>query len=149
MEQIIDNALTFFHSGLNCAQSVLLAYSERFNIDKELALSLSCGFGAGIGRLQETCGAVLGSVMVMSFYNCNKYQDNSDRKEYTYEMILNFYEKFISIHGTANCMSLINCDLKTVEGRKFAKEKGLFNTICAKCITDSITLLENMISFNQ
>ena len=149
MEQIKENAIAFFHSGLNCAQSVLLAYSERFNIDKELALSLSCGFGAGIGRLQETCGAALSSFMVISLYNCNKYHDNNDRKEFTYSMIQDFNEKFIEIHGTSNCKSLIKCDLKTIEGRRYAKENGLFDNICTKCIKDSITILENMISINK
>jgi C_GCAxxG_C_C family probable redox protein len=61
MEKKEDKAIGLFKSGLNCAQSVLTAYAEELDFDKNLALSISCGFGGGMGRLQETCGAVTGS----------------------------------------------------------------------------------------
>jgi len=51
-----EKAIQLFQSGLNCAQAVLTAYADDFNFDKGLAMSLSCGFGGGMGRLQETCG---------------------------------------------------------------------------------------------
>jgi C_GCAxxG_C_C family probable redox protein len=149
MEIVKEKAIKFFQSGLNCSQSVFLAYSERFNIDNELALSLSCGFGGGMGRLQETCGAVTASFMIISLFNCNKYHDNNDRKEFTYSMIQDFNEKFILLFGTTNCRSLIKCDLKTSEGRRFAKNNKLFDNICTQCIAGSVTILENMININH
>jgi hypothetical protein len=48
----LEQALTSFRSGLNCAQSVVSAYSEQFNGDLDLALGISCGFGGGMGRSQ-------------------------------------------------------------------------------------------------
>lgn len=80
-KHIEEEAILSFKSGLNCAQAVLTAYSEEMNFDKKLALSISCGFGGGMGRLQETCGAVTGSYMVLGVYNCKKVTDNQDRKE--------------------------------------------------------------------
>ena len=49
-----DKAIRSFKSGLNCAQAVLTAYSDDLSFDNSLALNLSCGFGGGMGRLQET-----------------------------------------------------------------------------------------------
>ena len=140
-----DEAIRSFKSGLNCAQAVLTAYSDYLSFDNSLALNLSCGFGGGMGRLQETCGAVTGSFMVLGIYNGKKYADNADKKEVTYSMIQNFDEKFRSIHGVIDCKSLIKCDLKTEEGQLFAKKNNLFETLCEKCISDSIRIIEELI----
>ena len=138
-------ALGTFKSGLNCAQAVLTAYSDDLSFDNSLGINISCGFGGGMGRLQETCGAVTGSFMVLGIYNGKKYPDNADKKEVTYSMIQNFSEKFKSINGAIDCKSLIKCDLKTEQGRLFAKENNLFETICEKCISDSIGIIEELI----
>ena len=144
--QIIERALESFRGGLNCAQAVVTAFSEELNYDKNMALSISCGFGAGMGRLQDTCGAVTGSFMVLGIVNCRKFTDNKERKEATYGMVQKFSDKFKQIHGTLDCGSLLNCDLKTEEGNRFAKENNLFGTVCEKCISDSIGILEEIIA---
>jgi C_GCAxxG_C_C family probable redox protein len=145
MKLRIDKAISSFRSGLNCAQAVMTAYSDHLSFDNSLALSVSCGFGAGMGRLQETCGAVTGSYMVLGIYNSGKFADNKDRKEETYSMVQKFSEKFISINGTTNCKSLLKCDLRTEEGQRFAKENNLFGTLCEKCISDSINIVDELI----
>jgi C_GCAxxG_C_C family probable redox protein len=144
--QIIERALESFRGGLNCAQAVVTAFSEELKYDKNMALSISCGFGAGMGRLQDTCGAVTGSFMVLGIVNCRKFTDNKERKEATYGMVQKFSDKFKQIHGTLDCSSLLNCDLKTEEGNRFAKENNLFGTVCEKCISDSIGILEEIIA---
>ncbi len=58
-------AVESFRSGLNCAQSVVAAYADEMSFDRNLALSISCGFGGGMGRLQETCGAATGAFMIL------------------------------------------------------------------------------------
>jgi len=144
MENKEDKAIGLFKSGLNCAQAVLTAYSDDLDFDNKLALSISCGFGGGMGRLQETCGAVTGSFMVMGIYNCNKYSDNKARKDATYLMIQRFSDKFKTIHGAIDCKSLLNCDLKTEEGQRFHKENNQSQVICEKCISDAIKIIEEL-----
>ena len=140
-----DKAIGSFRSGLNCAQAVLTAYSDNLSFDNSLALNISSGFGGGMGRLQETCGAVTGSFMVLGIYNGKKYNENTLKKEKSYSMIQLFSEKFKSIHGTTDCKSLLKCDLKTEEGQLFAKENHLFETLCERCISDSIMIIEELI----
>jgi C_GCAxxG_C_C family probable redox protein len=139
-----EKVIRTFKSGLNCAQAVLTAYSDELNFDNSLALSVSCGFGGGMGRLQETYGAVTGSYMVLGIYNCKKFADNKDRKEETYSMIQKFSENFKQLNGTTNCKSLLKCDLRTEEGQRYAKEHNLFETICEKCIKDSIRIVDKL-----
>jgi C_GCAxxG_C_C family probable redox protein len=145
MIQTKENAINSFKSGLNCAQSVLTSYSEKLNFDNGLALNISCGFGGGMGRLQETCGAVTGAFMVISIYNCQKYLNNRDRKEKTYSMIQDFNNKFIIKHKTTNCKALLNCDLKTKDGLQYATYNKLFEIVCEKCISDSVKIINELI----
>lgn len=145
MKALEEKAINSFKSGLNCSQAVLSAYSDKLNFDNNLALSVACGFGGGMGRLQLTCGAVTGSFMVLGVYNCNKFADNTERKEKTYSMVQKFSEKFKKINGTTDCISLLKCDLKTDEGHRYAKDNNLFETVCEKCISDSISIINELI----
>jgi C_GCAxxG_C_C family probable redox protein len=141
-----EQAISKFRSGLNCAQSVVSAYSTDFNFDGELALSISCAFGAGMGRLQETCGAVTGAFMVLGIDNCRKYSENKERKERTYAQVQEYSRQFSAIHGTLNCKTLINCDLRTPEGQKYFHDNNLHEAVCEQCIADSITVIDKLIS---
>jgi C_GCAxxG_C_C family probable redox protein len=145
MDKKEEKALISFRSGLNCAQAVLDGYSTVLDFDKGIAMNISAGFGGGMGRLQETCGAVTGSYMVLGIYNGRKYTDNAEKKEVTYKMIQEFSEKFKSLNGTTNCKSLLKCDLRTEEGHRYAVENNLFGTTCEKCISDSMRILNNII----
>jgi C_GCAxxG_C_C family probable redox protein len=145
MKSVEEKAIDSFRSGLNCAQAVVTAYSENLKYDNNLALTISCGFGAGMGRLQETCGAVTGSFMVLGIHNCRNVEDNAKRKEATYPMVQKFSEKFKQIHGSTDCRSLLNCEIKSEEGHRYAKEKNLFETVCEKCIKDSIKIVNQLI----
>ena len=48
----------------NCAQSVLMPYSEELGITKEQAAALAANFGSGMG-CGSVCGAITGALMVM------------------------------------------------------------------------------------
>ena len=145
IKQTRERAIDSFRAGLNCAQAVVTSYSGDLHFDNDLVLQAACGFGGGMGRLQETCGAVTGSFMVLGIYNCARFAENSRRKEETYSMIQKFDAKFKHLHGTTNCHSLLNCDLRTKDGNRYAKENNLFETICEKCITDSLEIIDELI----
>jgi C_GCAxxG_C_C family probable redox protein len=63
-----EQAADTFKNGFNCAQAVFATYAEEFGIDRTEALKISCGFGAGMGRRQEVCGAVSGAILLIG---CN------------------------------------------------------------------------------
>jgi len=144
MTQRQEKAINVFRSDFNCSQSVLSVFSEDLKIDNNLALSISCGFGGGMGRLQETCGAVTGAFMAISLFASSKYSDNKDRKAKSYEMIQNFNKKFVEIHKTANCKALLNCDLSTKEGQEYAKSHKVYENICENCILSSVQILDEL-----
>jgi C_GCAxxG_C_C family probable redox protein len=135
-------AITNFRSGLNCAQSVISTFTEKYTIDKSAALMLSCGFGAGMGRLQETCGAVTGAFMALGVHVCKNVADNKERKEQSYALIRDFERLFREKHGTCRCADLIKVDLKTPEGQHEFHEKNMHEEICEKCIADAVEIVQ-------
>ena len=59
-----ETAIAKFLEGYNCAQTVLYAFCDELQLEKNTALKLACGFGAGMGRNGEVCGAVSGNPCV-------------------------------------------------------------------------------------
>ena len=60
-------AKEFFLTGINCSQSVVLAFKDEIGLDEQALKKLSIGYGGGVGRQREVCGAVLGMTMVLSY----------------------------------------------------------------------------------
>ena len=60
-----DRAYAAFMQGFNCAQSVAVAFAPELGMSEEQVLRLASGFGAGVGRLREVCGAFGGVVLVL------------------------------------------------------------------------------------
>jgi C_GCAxxG_C_C family probable redox protein len=145
MENIEEIAISTFRAGLNCSQAVFAAYADKLDYDKEMALSTSAGFGGGMGRLQETCGAVTGAFMVIGVYISQKYSENIDRKEKSYALIREFHDRFMDKHMTSQCKKLINCDLSTVDGRAFAKENNLHGIVCEPCLATAVAILNDLL----
>ena len=139
----VEEAKAIFRSGFNCSQAVLSSLSEDIGIDKELALKIASGFGAGMGRLQNTCGAVAGAFMVISYLNGQYRIDDKESSEKTYQLIRNFAKDFEEINGSINCLSLMDCDLQTENGIKTAIENNYFETKCVKYVEDAVKLIQS------
>lgn len=138
-------ALQSFHAGFNCAQSVLKAFSRDLELDEMQALNMSSGFGAGMGRLQKTCGALTGAYMVIGLHNSVAIQIQENRFNMSSMMIQDFESQFIKKHGTSSCGELIKCDLNSTEGQRKFKEENIKEVICGKCVSNAVALLEEIL----
>lgn len=138
-------AATAHQRNYNCAQSVLMAYPELFQPDDEAIFRLASGFGGGMGRLQEACGAVTGGFMVIGLKMGSRFPDD-ERKEIIVRHIQEFVRRFREIHGTIKCYDLIGVDLNTEEGRAEQKSPRLREKVCEKCVMDAVNILEDIFS---
>lgn len=134
MRKKSELALEKHLSGYNCAQSVLYAFCEDLHLDADTALRLACGFGGGIARRQEVCGAVSGGILAISLhYGRGEGQDRAMTEE-TYGRIREFMSRFETRHGSILCRSLLNgCDLNTPEGQAYFKANDLAK-VCKGCV---------------
>jgi C_GCAxxG_C_C family probable redox protein len=141
----VSHALSTFGSGFNCSQSVLTAFCSEFGLNGEMAFKIACSFGGGMGRTGNTCGAVTGAFMVLGLKFGQARSDDRAAKEKTYALVREFVNLFAEEHGSVECSELLACDISTPEGFKMADEKGLFKTICPKCVEDAVRILEKIV----
>jgi C_GCAxxG_C_C family probable redox protein len=140
----IENAVSQFKSGLACSQAVLAAYADRFGLDESTALKIASGFGGGMGRTAETCGAVTGALMVLGLRYGGTTGDPAV-KEAVYAQLRQFAEQFKARNRSLVCRDLLGCDISTTEGLAQAKGKQLFATVCVKLVRDAAEILDEML----
>lgn len=101
-----EKAVQLFSKGYNCAQAVYATFSDIMELDQTLAARIVGSFGGGMGKLQETCGAVTGMVGVISMLH-----DTSDNKVPTAKMqnyghVRDVVESFRRENGSIICREL-------------------------------------------
>ena len=96
-----DTALEYHLNGYNCAQSVLAACRDYYDIDEKTALAISAGFGGGV-RSGEISGAVMAAGLACPF---NDAQDTEAKKK-----IATIASKSVDIvrdkYGCVRCIDL-------------------------------------------
>ena len=137
-----DKALDYYSKGFNCAQSVIASFADILNVDEETVLRIASGFGGGMGRMQQTCGAVSGAFMVIGFLRGKYKAEDDEANEITNNLIQEFSRKFAESHGSINCKALIDYDLNTEEGMEQANKADVFNKKCSNFVKLAVELLE-------
>ena len=141
----VDEARRRFDKGFVCAQAVLSTYAEQFGLGKALALKIACGFGAGIGRMGKTCGAVTGAVMVIGLRYGQVSLADADSREDTYRSVKEFTDRFRALHGSIECQELIHYDLSNSDELKLARESGVFQSKCSGFVYDAARIVEDVL----
>ena len=139
-----DVALDLFSRSHNCAQSVLMAFAERYGLEGHIACRLANGFGVGLS-CGETCGAVSGAVMVLGLAHGGGGPMGVEAKRRVYRLSREFMDRFRRKHGSIHCSKLIGCDPTTPEGADKAEQEHLFDLICAVLVEDAVQILEEML----
>ncbi|MCL2872714.1 MAG: C-GCAxxG-C-C family protein [Betaproteobacteria bacterium] len=138
----VNDAVACFKEGFNCSQSILSTYGEEFGLDKKTALKIACGLGAGMGRQQETCGAVSGAYLLIGLRYGNFLKEDSDSKEKSYALIQKFSALFKERNKTTNCFELLGVDFVN-DDKKIASER--VKTLCPKMVQDAAEIIEQII----
>jgi C_GCAxxG_C_C family probable redox protein len=138
-------AAGYHERGYGCSQAVLASYAADFGLDEGLALRLATGFGSGMGRMCEVCGALTGAFMVIGMkYGKEKTEGTryGNETETTYRLVAVAAAKFKERNGSIYCRELVGHNLMDPEERAKVVELGLFKTTCRKCILDAVEILE-------
>jgi C_GCAxxG_C_C family probable redox protein len=136
-EETGTRATELFGSGLNCAESVLSAVMEQQGATGDWFPRVATGFGSGIARTGEVCGAVTGAIIAAGWAMGRDEASGSTEEIYTLGSSL--IEDFIDRFGTTMCKKLIGVDLLDEYERDMARERGLFMQCCAPLVEFSAT----------
>lgn len=132
IETRVEKALQLHKDGYNCAQAVVCAYCDLFDLDEETAFKMSEGFGYGMGGLMETCGAVSGMFMLAGFSNSSGRAKDKTIKQ-TYPLVKTLGRSFAEKNGSLIC--------RTLKG----KDGGEILRSCDGCIQDCAELIEKFL----
>jgi C_GCAxxG_C_C family probable redox protein len=137
-------AESLFKSGLNCSQAVAVAFADEMNMSKDMAERLTVGFGGGMGRMREVCGAVSGMTFVLSAIYVN------DDKAKIYERVQTVANEFRQENGSIVCRELLGlatkgADLPTPQ----ARTEGYYKKRpCSQLVAMSADILDRYIKSN-
>ena len=139
-----EAAAAVFAQGVCCSQAVFSAYAAEHGLDRDTALKVAAGFGAGMGRMAQTCGAVTGAYMVIGL----KYgaaSGDREAKENTYRLVRAFAEKFTAKNGSLVCSELLGCDISKPRGLEKMKKLDLHQKVCTKLVHDACEILDEVL----
>ncbi len=99
-----EKAKELFKSGCNCSQAVAAAFCNETGLDETLTKRLTIGFGGGVGRMREVCGAISGMAFVISaVYN--------EDKGSIYARIQEIANEFKDKNGSIICRELLGLNI--------------------------------------
>ncbi len=140
-DETLRKAEELFLQGYNCAQAVSHACAADCGVPPALVVKLATGFGAGLGRTQETCGAVTGAILALGLRGGRGLGDEKTRTEATYRDVQALLRDFAALHGSCNCRELLGgIDLCTEEGQREFKERGYLTKRCAEYVKTAAAL---------
>ncbi len=120
-----DLAVEFKHNGCNCCQAVLCAFAKECGLEEAFLKRLGAGFGAGMGGMEGTCGALVAVEMLLGL---RKYAGAPVMGE-----ARRLHQAFTEACGASLCKDLKGrdtgrplCDCDTCVRNAAALTEGLF-----------------------
>ena len=107
MSEKAEIARELFCAGANCAQAVLGAFAGECGLSREDAFRIASGFGGGMGRQREVCGAVSGMVLVLNYKYGNADITDKAAKDAHYARVQTLCNAFRKETGSIVCRELL------------------------------------------
>ena len=112
----------------NCAQAVVHTYADVAGIDEATAMHIAAAFGAGMGNMEGTCGALVGTGLVLGLACKDKVQAMKRMRQ----VMTAFQQR----NGATQCKLLKGVGTGTVL------------RACPLCVADAAELLEQQLTNN-
>lgn len=139
MSKRSDRAVAAHKSGFNCAQSVLLAFCDRYEIDERMAAGVASALGGGL-RCGEVCGAASGAALVIGLKYGQRDAADQQSKAHCNEEIKRFMFAFGEKCGAVRCADLLG----ELYGAPTPEQELRRGAMCDGFIRTAVELLEGM-----
>lgn len=142
-----DEAVAYFNQGYNCAQATAAAFAADCGLDATTVLKAMAGFGAGMGGLRETCGAVSAMVYVAGVRAGDYAPNDNAAKTALYEVVTVMVGKFAEQYGTTCCRELLKraeCHPKTEPSERTPEYYA--ERPCARFVASAAEIIEKALS---
>ena len=135
-------AKEFHEKGLNCGQSVLLAFTDVTGFTEEQSMALASGFGGGL-RCGGICGVVNAAAVVLGMAYPSTLENGSAGKKRSSELTKAFQQRFTERFRQLNCRELL-AD-KELVGTELAQELGVTQH-CRILVVSGVELLDELLA---
>ena len=135
-KKIENEAIELFKSGYICAEAVSKVVLSKMNFDVNKICGVATGFGGGIARQGQTCGALTGGVISIGAVINDGFRkpDQEEIKEKVYNKVEGLFNNFEKEFGSTICHNLVNCDFTTEEGLRKFSEDNIGSRICSPIV---------------
>ena len=142
-----EYAKNLFLKGANCAQAVAGAFADVVGMKEEELFKLASGFGGGVGRMREVCGAVSGMVLIMNMLYGNDDITDKSAKDAHYERVQKLIKRFETETGSIICRTLLslNNTEKITSTSEVRTQEYYQKRPCADLVALAAQLLESEI----
>ena len=137
MSERSDRGVELFKSGFNCAQAVVGAFSKDLGLDEKTAMKISAGFGGGVGRTGEICGAISGAAIVAGMLYGATDGGDAESKARTYEEIQRIIRMFKEKNTFVTCRELKN---PPADGDTSFRRRA-----CVQLVEDAVIISEKVL----
>lgn len=132
-----------FMRGQDCSQVVISHFADEIGLSDDEANRLASAFGGGSG-MGETCGAVIGAMMVIGMKYGHNGPDDMEQRDALMAKRAEFIEKWKERRGSCMCKELVGDDISTPEGLGRILEAGTMFTLCPELVMDAIDILDHI-----
>ena len=123
LERRVSLAVDHFMEGFGCCQSVVLAFSDLYGLDPQLAKRVSAGFGGGVGRLRLMCGAVSALVILSGLDSGQTEGGDRAGKSACYKLVQELLSRSKAANGSLICAELLGLSGPVPMGDYVASER--------------------------
>jgi len=140
-----DDAHREFLKRFTCSAAVFSAFSPGLGLEADTAKKIACGFGAGISKTGNMCGAVSGAIMVIGLKHGKCVEGDEAATDRTRALVRRFIREFTEKNGSVNCMELLRYDLSNPDEYTAAQKSGIFMEKCPALVRDAAGILETIL----
>ncbi len=140
----IETATSIFKQGFDCAQTVLLSFSDVTGLDRKTSLKLGSAFAGGMGMNGSKCGTVTGALMVIGLKHGSGGPKDKEQKVIVQGLVNDFLKRFNELHSSATCKELIGVDITSVKNMPSEERKNVYRK-CLTYVKSSVGILEEIL----
>ena len=135
-------AKEYHEKGLNCGQSVLLAFTDVTGFTEAQSMALASGFGGGL-RCGGVCGVVNAAAVVLGTAYPATLENGPEGKKRSTRLTQDFQRRFTERFRKLDCRDLLA--EKDIEGTPAAQELGVTQH-CRLLVVSGAELLSDMLA---
>jgi C_GCAxxG_C_C family probable redox protein len=115
------------------------------DINQDCIPRIATGFGGGIGKQGEICGAVSGGIILVGLAAGRMSSEDKHAKETAYRNASNLISRFKQNFGAFRCTDLLELDIGEPSQLENYRSMNLKEMVCSRAVETSLMIVLELI----